>query len=165
MWILTAVNGSSLQKSENMFCLSRLMWGNCSTANFLTIQNTMQHMHYENEHRFRQTGLDRDSEHIQLSLISRPTSFHTNTWFPFATSFQNFLSQFNHIYHTQLPQWFSCRHALFYWPVTKLSALSIWNLVYSSQPVSVQGTSHLWPKAPKGLMPDNGLTLAPSCLV
>ena len=162
MWILAVINGISLQKSENMFCLSRLMWRNCSTANFLTLQ-------YKIQHNTCITKMNTDSDrHIQHTAITRLQAYfipHQHM-----VSFRYFVSEFSvtvqaHIPYTTPEMILICRHTLFYWPVTKLSALSIWNLVYSSWPVSIQFASHLWPKVPKGLMPANSLTLAPSCLV
>ena len=129
-------------------------------------------MHYKNKHRFSQTGLDRDSEHFQhtcITHLTHLTSFHTNTWFPFTTSFQYFLSHNSITYYTTLPDSapamiLAHRHTLFY--DYELSALSIWNLLMQTSFCSVPFTLlTVAPKVPKGLMPDNSLALAPSCLV
>ena len=43
-----------------------------------------------------------DSEHSQHTTVThlQAYSFYIDTWFPFATWFHNFLSQFTHIYYT-----------------------------------------------------------------
>ena len=53
------------------------------------------------------------------------------------------------------------RHTLFYWPVTKRSALSVWSLLYSRRPVSIRFTSHFWPRHPQSQKVGRPTTVSP----
>ena len=73
-----------------MFNIERLSYGKFL---YITIQNTTQHMRYKNEHRFRQPGLDRDSEHIQHTTVTHlQCSEFTSVLVPHGSAFAFFFS-------------------------------------------------------------------------
>ena len=92
----------------------------------LQYKRTPQHMRYENEHRFRQTGLDgfrtQSTYNCHSSLGLLILHRHVVSFRYLVSSF--FVTIYSHIlYHTQLPQWCDARR--YHWrelpPVSFLS--------------------------------------------